>query len=144
MLVRPGLDEDAVFQKDVGCPQHVVALIDRISDMVETAARAGMIFRIGDVVALVVDGEPTAAEPAVVELNLLRDTAAQCFDHEVAYRADVSSQQVEMVEPPHADAAAVIALCDILERRSLGRRRLINTRIVVNLEDMSVGIVEAI
>src|SRR5690606_31283006 len=73
-----------------------------------------------------------------------RDTAAQCFDHEVAYRADVSSQQVEMVEPPHADAAAVIALCDILERRSLGRRRLINTRIVVNLEDMSVGIVEAI
>ena len=77
VLVRPGLDEDAVLQEDVGSPQHVVALVDRVGDVVEAAARAGMILRHGHVVALVVDGEPAAAEPAVVEPDLLGHAAAE-------------------------------------------------------------------
>src|SRR3954453_5877111 len=37
VLVRPGLDEDAVLQEDVGRPQDVLAAVERVGDMVEAA-----------------------------------------------------------------------------------------------------------
>src|SRR3712207_3673832 len=40
VLVRTGFDEDAILEKDVGSPQHIIALIDRIGDVVEAAMRA--------------------------------------------------------------------------------------------------------
>ena len=57
---------------------------------------------------------------------------------------DVGGEQVEVVEPPHRDAAAVIALGDVLQRRPFVLRRLVFARVVVELEDMAVGAAEAI
>src|ERR1700733_13331529 len=41
MLVRAGLDVDAVLEKDIRGPQNVLAAVERISEMVETARRSG-------------------------------------------------------------------------------------------------------
>src|SRR5690349_22103132 len=49
VLVRAGFDEDAVLQKDIGGTQHVFAAVERIGDVMETARRAGMILRIGEI-----------------------------------------------------------------------------------------------
>src|SRR3982074_3310665 len=43
MLVRAGLDEDAVLQKDVGGAQNILAAVERVSDVMETARRVGVI-----------------------------------------------------------------------------------------------------
>src|ERR1700750_1219511 len=53
MLVRPGLDIDAVFEKDIGGAQYVLTAVERIGDVMETSRRVGVIVRIGKVVALV-------------------------------------------------------------------------------------------
>ena len=37
MLVRAGLDIDAVLQEDIGGAQHVLAAVERVGDVVETA-----------------------------------------------------------------------------------------------------------
>src|SRR5690606_19600680 len=144
VLVRAGLDEDAVFEEDVGGAQHVLALVHRVGDVVEAAALAGMIFGVGDIVGLVVDREPAAAQAAVVELDLLRHPAAERLRHEVADDRYVGGQQVEVVDAAHGDAASVIALGKVLEGRALLRRRLVDLRVVIELEDVAVGIVEAI
>src|ERR1700722_14163114 len=51
VLVRAGLDEDAVLEENVGSAQHVLAAVERVGDVMETARRVGMILRIGEVVA---------------------------------------------------------------------------------------------
>ena len=65
--MRACLDEDAVLQEDVGGPEHIVALVDRKRDVMEAAMRPRTVLGDGQIVALVIDGEPAAAEPAVVE-----------------------------------------------------------------------------
>src|ERR1700750_3103466 len=67
VLVRAGFDEDAVFQEHIGGEQHFLARIERVGDVVEAAGNAGVITRIGEVVALVGRGEPHAGFPPLVE-----------------------------------------------------------------------------
>src|SRR5665213_1552476 len=43
VLVRAGLDVDAVFEKDVGGAQHVLAAVKRIGDVMETSRGVGMV-----------------------------------------------------------------------------------------------------
>src|ERR1700760_622230 len=43
MLVRAGLDIDPVLEKDVGGAQDVFAAVERVSEMMEAARRAGMV-----------------------------------------------------------------------------------------------------
>src|SRR4051794_84544 len=74
VLVRPGLDVHAVLEEDVGGPQDVLALVDRVGDMVQARPPAAMLLGAGEVVGLVVDREPAAAEPTVVEPDHLGDT----------------------------------------------------------------------
>jgi hypothetical protein len=63
VLVRAGLDEDAVLEEDVGSLENVLALVGSVGDVVKAALTADDIARVGDVVALVVDREPAAADP---------------------------------------------------------------------------------
>ncbi len=142
--MRARLDMDSVLEKDVGRLQHLLAVIDRIGDMVEAPPLPRVVARIGDVVALVVHGEPAAAILATVQQDLLRDAAAERLRHEVADRADILRQQVEMVDPPHAAAASVVALRLVLERWPLGGRRFVLPRLEIDLEDMVVGVAEAV
>ena len=144
VLVRPGLDEDAVLQEDVGGPQHVLALIDDIGDVVEPAGGARMVLGEGDVVALVVDGEPATAEPAVVEHDLFGDAAAERLDQELLDRPDIGGKQVDMVEPPDGDAPAVIALRHVLQRRSFALGSFVDAGVPVELEDVTVRIAEPV
>src|ERR1700722_2544436 len=46
MLMRTGFDIDPVLQKNVRGPQNILAAVERISEMVETARRSGMVTRI--------------------------------------------------------------------------------------------------
>ena len=50
VLVRAGLDQDAVLEKNVGGAQHVLALVDEVRDVVESAAGTRQVARIRDVV----------------------------------------------------------------------------------------------
>src|SRR6185369_3519689 len=53
VLVRAGLDMDAVFQKDIGGAQNLLAAVERVGDVVEAARSTVMITGIGKIVALV-------------------------------------------------------------------------------------------
>src|SRR4051794_39021302 len=53
VLVRAGLDVDAVFEEDVGGTQHVLAAVERVGDVMEAAGLAEMVTRTGEIVALV-------------------------------------------------------------------------------------------
>src|SRR5882757_1897249 len=46
VFVRTGLDVDAVLLKDVGGAQHVLAAVERIGDVMETAGLAEVVARI--------------------------------------------------------------------------------------------------
>ena len=127
----------------VGGAQHVLALVHRIGDVVETAALAGMVFRVGDVVGLVVDREPAAAEPAIVELDQFGDPRAKAGLHELPEFTDVIGEEVEMVEAAGRGATSMIALGKVLERRPFCRGGDVAFRIPVDLEDMAEGILEA-
>src|SRR3954451_8948442 len=43
MLMRAGLDEHAILEKDVGRAQNFFAAIERVCDVMEAPARAGVI-----------------------------------------------------------------------------------------------------
>ena len=103
-----------------------------------------MILGIGDVVALVVDREPAPAQPAIVELDLLRHPAAQRLHHEIADFSHVERQQVEMVDAARRTSSAMIALGYVLQLGLLIFGRLVDTCVVVQLEDMPIRVGESI
>src|SRR5882672_6463540 len=49
MLVRAGLDEDAVLQKNIGGAQNLLAAVERVGDVVEATFSAVMVAGIGEV-----------------------------------------------------------------------------------------------
>src|SRR5439155_18683669 len=53
VLVRAGLDVDAVFEKDIGGAQYLLAAVERVGDVMEAAGLAVMVAGVGEVVALV-------------------------------------------------------------------------------------------
>src|SRR5262245_1828655 len=52
VLVRPGLDRDAVLEEDVGGAEHVLALVDEVGDVVQAAAAPRRVERVRNVVGL--------------------------------------------------------------------------------------------
>src|SRR5690606_15925731 len=140
VLVRARLDMDAVFQKDIRCAQDILTAVDSVSDVVEATGYAVVIFGIGDIIALVVDGEPAAAQPSIVELDLLRHTTSKSLGHEVADGRDILRQQVQMVDPAHTNTASVIALGDILESGTFGLGRHVERRVEIEFENVTIRI----
>src|ERR1700761_525144 len=43
VLVRPGFDVDAVFKKDIGRTEDILAAVERVGDVMKAARCAGMI-----------------------------------------------------------------------------------------------------
>ncbi len=143
VFVRAGLDEDAVFEEDVGGAQHVLAAVQRVGEVVEAASGIGVIVRISEIIALVGERDPHGGFGAVVENDLLGQAAAEIILKENAIGPDVDRQAVEVVEPAHVDAARRIALGLVLQRRRIFRRRNIALRFIVELDDVAVGIMTA-
>ena len=110
VLVRAGFDEDAVFQENVGGAQNILAGIDGVGDVVEAAARAGMVAGVGEIVALVAHRHPHRGFGAVVQHDLLGQPAAEIFLEENAVGLDVDREAIEMIEAAHIDAARRKAL----------------------------------
>src|SRR6478609_4799392 len=65
VLVRPRLDLHAVVEADVRRAEDLLATVHRIRQMMQPAARPRVVLRDGEVVALVVDGEPRRLLAAV-------------------------------------------------------------------------------
>src|SRR5262245_66448845 len=77
MLVGPGLDVDAILEKNISGTKHVLARIEREGDVVQTALGAGVVARVGKIVALVGCCHPHAGFGAVVEHDLLGQLEAE-------------------------------------------------------------------
>src|SRR5919198_5052857 len=99
VLVRAGLDEDAVLQADVGGAQDLLTRVDGVGDVVQASARAHAVLGVDQVVALVGEGEPDPGHGAVVHDDLLGRARAQALDEEVAGGLGPGRQQVQVVEP---------------------------------------------
>ena len=82
----------------------------------EAALGAVVVEREGEVVGLVVGGDPGAGLLAAVEHDLLGRAQAQHVLQEVPQLGDVEVEQVQVVEPAHVDAARGEALRLVLER----------------------------
>ena len=140
--MRSRLDVDAVLQEDVGGPQDVLALVGGIGDVVEAPFAAAMLFGAGKIIGLVVDGEPAAADAAVVELDHLRDAGPEAGLHEAAKRGDVARQEVQVVEPARGGAGEGGG--GVLQYGTIRfHLRPVPVRLPVDLEQMAERILEA-
>ena len=140
VLVRPGLDEDAVLQEDVGGAQNLLAAVERIGDVMEAALGAGVVARIGEVVGLVGHRHPDRGFGAVIENDGLGQPEAEIVLEEDPVGLDVDRQPVPVVEPAHIAAARRKALRLVLQRWLLVGRRLVPLGLVVKLDHVAVRI----
>ena len=99
-----------------------------------------MVAGIGEVVALVRHRHPHRRFRAVVEDDLLGGAQAEIILEEQAVRLDVDGEAIEVVEPAHVDAARGKALRLVLQRRLQLRRRLVPFGLVIELDDVAVGV----
>src|ERR1700733_1826996 len=140
VLVRASLDVDPILEENIRSPQNILAAVECVSEMVETAGRSGMIARIGEVVALVRDRHPHRRFRAVVEHDLFGQPATQIFFEEYPVRLDIDSQTIEVIEAAHVDAARREALRLILQGRLPFGRRLVPFGLVIELDDMAIRV----
>ena len=117
---------------------------ERVSDVVEAALHAVRFLRIGEIVALVRAGQPHAGFVAEIEQDLFGQAEAEPLLEEFAIGLDVNREAVEMIEPPHVDAARETLLGLILQRGLQVVRRLIPVGVVIEFDHVPVGITEAI
>ena len=143
MLVRPGFDRHTGFEEDVGRAQDLLAAIEREGDVVEAAGDAVGFLGEGEVVALVVRRQPHAGFLAGVEFDPLRAAQAQIALEELAAGADIDGQAVEVIDAADVDATGGKALRLVLQRRAELGGRLIPLGVVIELEDVAVGVAEA-
>ena len=82
----------AVLQEDVRRPQDVLPLVGGVGDMMEAALPAPVLLGAGEVVGLVVDREPAAADSPVVELDVFGDPRPEAGFHEAPEFGDVRGE----------------------------------------------------
>ena len=119
--MRAGFDMNPVFQKDIGGAQDVFALIGGIGDMMQPPVAPAMLFGAGQIIGLVVDGEPAAPKPPVIKLDLLGNPRAQTGLHEVAKDGHIFGQQVQVINPARTDALRVKAARHVFQRGAIRR-----------------------
>jgi hypothetical protein len=103
--MRAGLDEHTILEKDIGGAQNFFAAVERVSDVMKAPARAGVVARIGEIVALIRECDPHRGFTAVVQNDLLGETAAEIVLEKLAVGFDVDGQPVEMVQTANVGAA---------------------------------------
>jgi hypothetical protein len=89
------------------------------------------------------DGAASIAIPAASQMSAARRHSAERLDAEVAVRPHVGGQEVDVVQALDRAAAARVTAGHVLERGAQARRRLVALAVVVELEDVAVGIAEA-
>ena len=109
----------------------------------EAALGAVVVEGEGEVVGLVVAGDPAADLLAAVEHDLLGGSEAQHVLQEAPELGDIGGEQVHVVEPARVDAAGRKALRLVLERGGQLRRRLVPFGLVVDLQGWPSGVVKA-
>src|SRR5690606_36172854 len=142
VLVRPGLDEDAVVEEDVGGAEDVLAGVGRERDVVEASAAARPVPRVDEVVGLVGEREPASGDGAVVQADLLGGVPAQHVPQELGARLDLGGQEVDVVEAADAHAHRRVRLRLVLQGRRQLRRRLVPLRLPVDLQLVPVRVAE--
>ena len=110
----------------------------------EAAFHAMRLARIGEVVALVGAGQPHARLDPVVEHDLLGQSEAERLLEKLPVRFDVGGQTIEMIDPADIDAARGKSLRLVLQRRLQFGRRLVPFSLIVDFEDMAVGIMKLV
>ena len=128
------------FKKNIGSKQNFLARIERVGDVMEAALGAGMIAGIGEVVGFVGRGQPDAGLAAVVHDDALGETEAEIILEEFAAARDIGGKPVPVIDAPHVAAARRETLRLVLQRRFLVRRRVIPFGVVIELDDVAVGI----
>src|SRR3954467_13382956 len=87
---------------------------------------------------------PGAGLRAVVELDALVEAVAERVDAELPVGPHVRGQDVDVVQALDRAAAAGVAAGDVLERRAQVLGRVVALALVVELEDVAVGVAEAV
>src|SRR5882724_8700968 len=140
VLVRAGLDMDAVLQEDVGGAQDFLAAVERVGDVMKAAGRIGVIVRIGEVVTLVRHRHPHRGFGAVVEHDLFGQPAAEIVFKKEAVGFDVDRETIEVIEPANVDAARGKPLRLIFQGGLEFGRRLVPLGLVIEFDDVTVRI----
>ena len=134
MFMRAGFDGNAGFQKDICSAKNVFAAIESISDVMEASLYAMCLLRVGEIVALVGRGQPHSGFLAGVEHDLLRQAKAEIVLEEFSVRFDINSEAIEVVEPPHIDAARGVTLRLVLQCRTECIGCLVPLRFVIDFD----------
>src|SRR5665213_2161515 len=106
----------------------------------EAAVRAGVVARIGEVVRLVGGGQPDAGLRSVIEHDAFGQAEAEIVLEELAAGGDVGGKPVPVIDPAHVAATRGKTLRLVLQGWLEFRRRLIPLGVVIELDDMAVGI----
>ena len=101
-----------------------------------------MFLSAGEIVGLVVDREPAAAETAVVQLDLLRHARAKARNHEIPERRDVFGQQVHVIKSARAGSLRMVTARHVFKGRCIVGCRLIAHRFPIEFEDMAKRVLE--
>ena len=139
VLVRAGFNRHVGIAQDVGRPQHVLAAVHHVGEVMQPARRAAAVVRDGDVVRLVGGRQPRAHFRAVIEDDLLGQAQTEQLLEEPPGGSDVARQKVDVIEAPRRDAARHVPLRLVLEGRRDLRRRHESLRLPVQLDGMAVG-----
>ncbi len=98
---------------------------------------------VGKVVALVRHRHPHRSFGAVVEYDLFGSAEAQIIFEEEAVGLDIDREAIEVIEPADVDAARGKPLRLVLQRGLQFRRWLIPLGLVIELDDMAIGVATA-
>ena len=134
---------DAVLQEDICGTENVLALVGGVGHVMQAPLPAAMLLGAGKIIGLVVDREPAAAGPPVIELDQFGDAGPEADLHELAEYRHVFGQQIEMVDPARRSAGK--GRGSVLERCPLGRvLRFEPAGFVIEFEDVAERIGDAI
>ena len=139
-----GLDRDVVVDEQVGGAQALLARVDPEGEVVQAAAGAVVVGDVDQLVRGDREADPGALLGAVVELDPLVQPVAEELLAELAARADVGGEDVDVVEPLDAGAAAGVALRLVAPRRLQVLGGDVALGLVVELETVAVGVLEAV
>jgi hypothetical protein len=116
VLVRPGFDEDALVQADIGGPQDVFPAVGGEGHVVEPPRRSRPVVGVYEVVGLLREVKPLGRDCAVVQDDLLGDPGAEGVADEPAAGLALRGQEVHVIEATHTDPATRVGLRLVLQR----------------------------
>ena len=97
MFVGARFNMNAIFQKYVGGAQNVFAGVGGVGDVMQTRVAAAVFFGTGQIIGFVVHRKPTAAQSAIVQLNIFGHARSQTGFHKFAEYGHILGQKVKVI-----------------------------------------------